>query len=52
MDRRRKGHTSSGDSGMESKLLRHIFFRLFSYIYLFQEKKHDLNHKMLSKEPP
>ena len=30
MDRRRRGYTSSGDSGMESNLLTHIFLGLSS----------------------
>ena len=32
MERRRKGYTSSGGSGMESSLLRYLFFCLLSYI--------------------
>ena len=32
MDRRRRGFTSSGESGMKSSLLRYLFVSLFSYI--------------------
>ena len=54
MDRRRRGYTSSGESGMESNLLRYLFFvcLVTSDNNLPITRRKNITIKMPSRDPP